>query len=187
MKKSSVLIRIFGVLVVLGVPSGSVLVAEESVIRITDRQTSNSTISAENLETFALLSLKRIYFGFEDSNLSVEEKDVLDGLLTSLPRGKQSAIELRGYTDGIESAETGIALGATRSQTIARYLVANGISPQRILVVSLNAISDEEKSMNPEHRRVDIRVFVPEADLHDTPSAVNRTRQLAASKTARGF
>lgn len=137
--------------------------AEENVGRPIDRETSNSSIRVESLEGWSLITLKRVYFGSEECELNSEEKTVLNVVASRVSRAARSVIELRGYTDGVESAQPGTELGTIRSQKIARYLVAHGVSSDRILVVVINATSDEETSTNAEHRRVDLRVFNPVA------------------------
>ncbi len=184
MKKSSLLVRVLGAGAVVGMLSIGLLSllahaerarAEENVSRLMDRNTSKAAVRAESLEAFTLVTLKRVYFRYDESNLSSQEKIALNGLVNSFHRDTQSVIELRGYTDGMESSHTGTTLGITRSQTIARYLTASGIPPDRILLVATNGMSDEVRSMNPEHRRVDIRVFTAPGAF----SALNTSREPA--------
>ncbi|MBV8812711.1 MAG: OmpA family protein [Acidobacteriaceae bacterium] len=126
------------------------------------------------------MSLKRVYFRYDESNLSTQEKIALNGVVDSFRRDTQSVIELRGYTDGMESLHSGTTLGITRSQTIARYFMASGIPAKSILVVPTNGISDDERSMNPEHRRVDVRLFTPAGSGESgTYSALNTNREPA--------
>lgn len=149
---------VIGVLGILSVAFVSIVNAGESAGRSVNAKASKSLV--DSLEDCTLVSLNRVYFGYEDSNLSSEEKIALNGLVSRYADGgAQSVVELRGYADGMESARGGTALGTLRSQTIARYLIANGIPSQKVLVVPSTGMSDEEKSMNAEHRRVDIRVF----------------------------
>lgn len=190
MKHNSLLIRAFtavGVLSMLSITPFPEARAEENVSRSMDRETPKSIISTESLEACTLVSLKRVYFRYEDSNLSAEEKAALNGLVSRFASAPHSVIELRGYTDGMESVQRGTTLGTLRSQAIARYLIASGVPSERVLVVALNEISEEEKSMNAEHRRVDIRVFTTTGSgASDVHSVLNRTRQSAAAKPPKG-
>jgi outer membrane protein OmpA-like peptidoglycan-associated protein len=125
--------------------------------------------------------LNRVFFQYEQNVLSPKEKVALDALASRFSRAPQSVIELRGYTDGMESAQHEAALGTKRSQTIAEYLGARGIPSDSILLVATGEPDDQDKSMNPQHRRVDIRVFSATG-----PGNVNATRQSAASKPSKG-
>ena len=49
-------------------------------------------------------------------------------------------IELRGYSDGAESAEQGSALSAVRAQTVAWYFVQHGVSSNRVRVMAFQEI-----------------------------------------------
>lgn len=118
------------------------------------------SITAESLETFNLVKLMRVYFNSEESALSAEEKTALNRLAKTFGNAPQSIIELRGYIDGMESMRLpSTALGTIRSRAIAQYLTANGVPSEKILLVAVSGMADESRSANPEHRRVDIRVF----------------------------
>ena len=116
------------------------------------------------------VKLNRVYFNYEASDLSPEEKIVLNEVARRASGTTQSVVELRGYSDGMESAQRGTVLATQRSQMIAHYLTANGVAQHSILLVASDGMKDEAKSINPEHRRVDIRVFTVvgsgDADTH---------------------
>jgi outer membrane protein OmpA-like peptidoglycan-associated protein len=127
-------------------------------------KTGKTSVNPESLEAYTLVALDRVYFKYEQSNLSAKEKNVLKDTLSRFYSNPKAVIELRGYADGMESRQGETALGNTRAQVIARYLTANGVPPGRIVSVAPDevsdaATSDEDSSMNPQHRRVDIRVF----------------------------
>jgi outer membrane protein OmpA-like peptidoglycan-associated protein len=172
MKHSSFLIHAFTVASVLGMLSVSSITEAHAAENAGSvyREASKPSVSVENLETYTLLKLNRVYFNYESSNLSREEKIALNDVAKRVSGSTQSMIELRGYSDGMESAQRGRALATQRSQTIAHYLIANGVPQGNILLVAPDGMNDEAKSMNPEHRRVDIRVFTAagsaEADTH---------------------
>jgi outer membrane protein OmpA-like peptidoglycan-associated protein len=172
MKHSSFLIHAFTAASVLGILCVSSITeahAAESAGSVY-QQASKPLASAENLEAYTLVKLNRVYFNYEASDLSTEEKIALNEVARRVSGTTQSVVELRGYSDGMESAQRGTVLATQRAQTIARYLTANGVAQERILLVASDGMNDEAKSMNPEHRRVDIRVFTAagsgEADTH---------------------
>ena len=160
MKNNSFQIRAFAVASVMGM----LCVASVTEARAAEtagsvyRESTKPAVSVESLETYTLVKLNRVYFNYEASDLSAEEKLALNDVARRFSASTQSVIELRGYADGMESAQ-GAGLGAKRSQTIAHYLSAKGIPPDSILLVAGDGMSDDGRSMNREHRRVDIRVF----------------------------
>ena len=161
MKNSSFQIRAFAVASVMGM----LCVASVTEARAAEtagsvyRESTRPAVSVESLESYMLVKLNRFYFNYEASDLSAEEKIALNDLARQFSGTTQAVIELRGYADGMESAQGGGALGAKRSQRIADYLIAKGVPPDSILLVAADGMSDDGSSMNPEHRRVDIRVF----------------------------
>ena len=161
MKNSSIQIRAFAAGTVLGmlcVASATEARAGENAATVY-RESTKPAVSVESLETYTLVKLNRVYFNYEASDLSAEEKIALNDLARQFSGTTQAVIELRGYADGMESAQGGGALGAKRSQRIADYLIAKGVPPDSILLVAADGMSDDSRSRNPEHRRVDIRVF----------------------------
>jgi outer membrane protein OmpA-like peptidoglycan-associated protein len=201
MKNGSFQIRAFAAASVLGMVCVAAITdaRAEEIASSVHREPSKPPVSVENLETYTLVKLNRVYFNYEATDLRPEEKIILNAVVKCFSGTAQSVIELRGYTDAMESAQRGPALGARRSHAIAQYLTANGVPSDSILLVALDGMSDEDKSMNPEHRRVDIRVFSGTASgereahptLHGRPPAAastgtNRVHQLAVSKPQRG-
>jgi outer membrane protein OmpA-like peptidoglycan-associated protein len=162
MKYTSLSIRtIISTAAVLGMLStgyASEAYAEENA-NLAIRETSKLPINAESLEDCTLVTLDRIFFQYDQSALTTKEKATLDGLASRFSRMSESVIELRGYMDGMESTQHETALGSKRSQAIADYLVARGVPSTSILLVATDGTDDQDRSLNPEHRRVDVRVF----------------------------
>ena len=184
MKHSSFLIRVFVAASVLGMVDVALVTeahAEENA-SLPYREASKPPISVETLESYTLVKLNRVYFNYEASDLSPKEKIALNEIVRRLSSATPSVIELRGYTDGMESARRGTVLASKRSQAIADYLNANGVSSDSILLIALDGMSDKDRSMNPEHRRVDIRVFTPgDSGEGETHAALHGRRQLVGS------
>src|SRR5690349_10040871 len=138
MKYNPVSMRLFAstaaVLAMLSVGYIPQVHAEENVNGSVGGETSKLPITAESLEAYTLVTLNRIYFQYDQSALNPAEKVTLDVLVSRFSRTTESVIELRGYTDGMESAGHQTALGTKRSQTIADYLTSRGIPPQSILL-----------------------------------------------------
>ena len=128
-----------------------------------DRENFGRPDSAESLENYKVVGLKRLFFGSAKSDLSAGEKLSLSHFLGHFRWSDQFIIELRGYTDGAESAESNRTLSAKRAEAIARFLSANGIPSQCIRTIGLGEIEGGQAN-NPEHRRVDLRIFMQPSD-----------------------
>jgi OOP family OmpA-OmpF porin len=123
-------------------------------------QTFDARATAEALESYRLVKLHRIYFALGKADLSIEDEASLGQVVRRFCRTNQVVIELRGYADGTGSVERDLTLSTKRAEAIARSLAANGIPSQRIHVAGLGEVDETGPRDNPEHQRVDIRIFV---------------------------
>ena len=119
-------------------------------------------MASDALENYRLTSLNRIYFTSGKSDTSREEKTALGKLVNTVGAG--SIIELRGYADGTGSTEKNFALSTARAEAVAKVLIGSGIPSDRVRVIGLGAVDADGPALNPEHQRVDLRVFVAPTD-----------------------
>jgi outer membrane protein OmpA-like peptidoglycan-associated protein len=116
--------------------------------------------SVASLENYTLLSRDSAHFALGKADLSPEGRASLGSLANRLSRTLQAVIELRGYADGAGSTEQNVALSTERAQVIQRFLIERGVPTDRILVLGLGAVDPASQALNPDHQRVDIRVFL---------------------------
>lgn len=91
---------------------------------------------------------KRVYYFDFDSNIVHEEDKVaLGGNASYLRSHPNISVLLEGHTDPRGSREYNIGLGERRAKAVANVLIANGINPGQIRVVSYGA----EKLASPGH------------------------------------
>jgi outer membrane protein OmpA-like peptidoglycan-associated protein len=121
------------------------------------REKFGTGVSAEDLENYALVDLKPIYF-IGRTTCSAQAKALLSTQAKQWPT--QSIIEVRGYADDTGSGGENILLSGIRAEIVARFLTGIGIAPERIRVLALGAIDPDGRSGDPKHQRVDVRVFV---------------------------
>jgi flagellar motor protein MotB len=57
-----------------------------------------------------------------------------------------------------------MALSTERAQVIQTFLIERGVPTDRILVLGIGAVDPAGPALNPDHQRVDIRVFVQAAN-----------------------
>ena len=95
-------------------------------------------------ESIDLASL-RIFFAFDDNNLSTKARENLGKLGGWMKRNPQVNIRIEGHTCDLGSSEYNLALGERRASETKKYLAGLGINPNRISTVSYG----EEKPMVP--------------------------------------
>lgn len=128
------------------------------------RETGPALSNAEALENYTLASLNRIYFATGKCDLSRDEKTSLGNLVKRLGLTSQSVVELRGYADGAGSPQQNLALSMARAEAIARFLRKSGVPSPRVRVIGLGEIDPDGPALQPEHQRVDLRVFLEPAE-----------------------
>ncbi len=95
-------------------------------------------------EPIDLVSL-RIFFAFDDDNLSTRAKENLEKIGGWMNRNPEGKIQIEGHTCDIGSSEYNLALGERRATSAKRYLERVGINPNRIATISYG----EERPMVP--------------------------------------
>ena len=91
------------------------------------------------------LAALRIYFAFDDKNLSTKAKENLDKIAGWMKRNPQAKIRIEGHTCDLGGLEYNLALGDRRANEAKKHLAGLGINPNRISTVSYG----EEKPMVP--------------------------------------
>jgi peptidoglycan-associated lipoprotein len=101
-------------------------------------------------------------FAFESAELAAESKSTLDRLAKCLASGglKTARVLLVGHCDARGEYEFNMSLGAERAEVVRAYLLAKGVSADRVDTTSrgrLDATGTDEAGY-AEDRRVDIEV-----------------------------
>lgn len=78
----------------------------------------------------------RVHFGFDKYNLTSEARYVLQKQAAWLKANPSVRVTIEGHTDERGTREYNLALGERRANAVRDYLVAQGISPDRMDVVS---------------------------------------------------
>jgi len=87
----------------------------------------------------------RIFFAFDDKNLSTKARENLEKLGGWMKRNPLVKIQIEGHTCNLGSSEYNLALGERRASEARKHLAGLGINPNRIATVSYG----EEKPMVP--------------------------------------
>src|SRR5664279_3422069 len=77
--------------------------------------------------------LENVEFDFGKSNLRPSSYPTLDDLADYLKRKPNERIEIGGHTDNIGSDEKNLVLSLERAKSIVAYLIAKGISNDRLV------------------------------------------------------
>lgn len=88
---------------------------------------------------------KAIYFDFDKSELRAEAKDVLKDKADFLRDNPQYSVRVEGHCDERGTNEYNLALGDRRAHAAKKYLMALGISEDRISTISYG----EERPADP--------------------------------------
>jgi len=124
------------------------------------------TLDAMN--NFQMKKSTTVLFGFNQTTLNDEGKALLDEFAKQVDGADRYAIEVQGFTDKIGSAVTNEAISQARAAAVSRYL----INDHKVPVRSISTIGsgyaapvgdDKTTEGRKENRRVEIRLFVPEA------------------------
>ena len=121
----------------------------------------SDTISEETSNSIEEVAIEE--FGSNQTQISVDQKRVLDALVKRLQKYPKSTLTLTGYTDSLGTTAFNLELSRRRALAVKAYLVSMGIQETRITSTGggeLESIEDilTSKRMG-KNRRVIIRVF----------------------------
>jgi outer membrane protein OmpA-like peptidoglycan-associated protein len=117
--------------------------------------------------------LNSIMFEFDSHTLNDAARQEADRIVTAMQSNPQIRLELTGHTDEIGADEYNLHLSERRAQSVAEYLVREGIGPERIRVraagetepIAINRYEDGTDS--PEGRRLNRHVSLKFENLQD--------------------
>lgn len=152
-----------------GVGSSQGLVTEQQGYQYDTRGTDsygydqNSDFDGQNVNNSGALgtsSDRIIYFEFDSSSVRADARPVIEAHARYLVSNPGAAVILEGHTDERGTREYNIGLGDQRGSAVRQIMVAQGVSPQQISVVSYGeerplAAGQDEYSY-AQNRRVEI-------------------------------
>ncbi len=78
----------------------------------------------------------RVFFGYDSFEISTESKKILDTQVAWLKSDEKIKITIEGHCDERGTREYNLALGERRAESAKQYLIAEGINPNRISIIS---------------------------------------------------
>ena len=112
-----------------------------SSLEITEEAVANQSvagvsISSKSVATQAVLANAIVYFEYDKSNLTAKSIQALRGVSDLLQRNSKITLSIEGHADERGTREYNLALGQRRAESVANYLIANGINRNRLNVKS---------------------------------------------------
>jgi peptidoglycan-associated lipoprotein len=77
-----------------------------------------------------------VRFGYDSAEVDVAGREVLSRNIAWLRENPRAKVELEGHADSRGTIEYNLGLGAKRAKAVKDYLVADGISVERISTIS---------------------------------------------------
>ncbi|AQW83227.1 OmpA family protein [Campylobacter pinnipediorum] len=133
--------------------------AEEVVYEMSDTDRLNALISSVQSK------VQNIYFDFDKFNISADQqgKVSLNAALFTNTQANNLSIKVEGNCDEWGTDEYNYALGLKRAKSTKDALVKNGVSADRISVVSYGesnpVCASKSKSCDAQNRRVEFKVL----------------------------
>ncbi len=124
------------------------------------------TIDASN--KFQMVKSSTVLFGVNESKLTPEDKKELDEFAKQADGLQRFVIEVQGFTDKTGSPAVNEALSQARAEEVARYLANEHKIPVRSIATlgsgyAQPVADDKTRDGRKQNRRVEVRLFVPEA------------------------
>jgi peptidoglycan-associated lipoprotein len=110
-----------------------VQITEEAVA---DQSVAGVSITPKSTATQAVLANAVVYFDYDQSNLTAKSIQALKGVSELMNRNSKISLSIEGHADERGTREYNLALGQRRAESVANYLVANGINRNRLITKS---------------------------------------------------
>jgi len=117
----------------------------------------------------SVLSIRSIYFDFDKSNIRTDAVADLNAVLKVMNQYPDAKIELSGHTDNKGSYEYNLTLSLNRAKAAYDWLIAHGISKNRIKYTNYSFSKPAAPNTNPDgtdnpqgrakNRRVEFKIF----------------------------
>ncbi len=118
----------------------------------------SSTSINEKFSTKEIFTLPNILFETNSDKLLPIAYTSLDGLIVYLQDHRGFKLKITGHTDHIGSSQNNLTLSKKRAQSVANYLINNGIHISRIKIIGKGASNPITTNETPEGRKQNRRV-----------------------------
>ncbi len=120
-----------------------------------------STASPVAFEEFENKVGSKVFFAFDNSDLSSQSEAILDKQVNFMREYSHLNFVIEGHCDKRGTIEYNLALGERRANTVKEYLVQHGINPSRLTVISFGkerpaVIGDSKEDLAKNRRAVTV-------------------------------
>ena len=136
----------------------SLQVTEESVA---NQSVAGVSLASKSTAAQAVLANAVVYFEYDKFSLTAKSIQALKGVSELMQRNPKITLSIEGHADERGTREYNLALGQRRAESVANYLIANGISINRLTVKSYGeerplALGSNDSAWS-KNRRVEIK------------------------------
>ena len=111
----------------------SIQVTEEA---IADQSVAGVSITSKSTATQAILANAVVYFEYDQYNLTAKSIQALKGVSELMNKNSKITISIEGHADERGTREYNLALGQRRAESVANYLISNGVNRNRMITKS---------------------------------------------------
>lgn len=108
------------------------------------------TIDTGAQEELIAVAGDRVFFGYDSYSLNMEAKDTLRKQISWLMQNPNSTVTIEGHCDERGTREYNLALGERRANSVKDFLIQNGVTLNRVNVISYGKEFPEFLGSNPE-------------------------------------
>jgi outer membrane protein OmpA-like peptidoglycan-associated protein len=122
----------------------------------------------DGMNKFQMTKSTTVLFATGESKLTADGKKDLDDFARMADGLQRYAVEVQGFTDKTGTPQVNEALSQARAEEVARYLANEHKIPLRSISMlgsgyALPVADDKTRDGRKQNRRVEVRLFVPEA------------------------
>ncbi|MBC7926067.1 MAG: OmpA family protein [Bryobacteraceae bacterium] len=142
---------------------------------------------SENIDNYKAVTSENILFKVNQSKLTDEAKQMLDGAIGQLQNTKHYILEVQGFTDSTGDANSNLELSRRRADAVVRYLTTKHSVPLR--QISMLGLGEDDPNADnksregrKQARRVEMRVFSRDLGANQNASTMPERTTGSASR-----
>jgi outer membrane protein OmpA-like peptidoglycan-associated protein len=112
--------------------------------------TLDTTLVLDKIELNKIFVLDNIYYNFNRADIREDAAKELDKLVQLLVDNPEIKIELGSHTDSVDSESFNINLSQRRAESAVKYIVQNGIAPDRLVAKGYGESKPIARNTNPD-------------------------------------
>ncbi|MBI1344094.1 MAG: OmpA family protein [Terrimonas sp.] len=143
---------------------GYLFFSDNFFIQSSGRDTTfEKNIPLQSIEKDATITLKNIFFDFNQFDLKPASTTELDKLVELMTENPTLVTQVNGHTDNVGNANDNLKLSENRAKAVVNYLTGKGIDPHRLIAKGYGATQpiagNDTEAGRAQNRRTDIKVL----------------------------